>query len=202
MKIVALIALVGMFGLLCAGQQELGSTSTTSSIPTGSDRSQEIRAQNNPIVKLYGDKIRRLKLGSVDFLDTLDVYQKACSRALKGTAGVSSLEISDLSSGGTSQATAQEPIILKTARELLVAYPVAEEKHIKMNELIKERAKTAGLVEAVANIIATEKPTKQTTTKGQALTMQMIAPEVKDSVVDSIMSACRELSFKCQTNLK
>jgi hypothetical protein len=205
MKVAALVAFCVMFALQSVGQQELGSTSATTSIPTGSDRSQEIRAQNNPIVKLYAEQIKTLKLGSVDFLGKLDVYQKAYSRAPKGTTAVSSLQISDLSAGGTSAATAQEPMILKAARELLIAYRVSEKQNIKMNELIRERAKTPGLVEAVANIMATGKPGKQNTTTGakeKTLNMEMIAPEVKDSAVNSIMSACKELSFNCQVAQK
>jgi len=201
MKVAKLVAFCVMFTLQSVGQQELGSTSATTSIPTESDRSQEIRAQSNPIVKLYAEQIKKLKLGSVDFLGKLDVYQKVYSRAPKGTTAASSLQISDLSSG-SSAATAQEPMILKAARELLIAYGVSEKQNIKMNELIKERAKTPGLVEAVANIMATEKPGKQNTTTGstgKALNVEVIAPEVKTSAVDSIMSACKELSFKCQT---
>jgi hypothetical protein len=189
MRVITLFAFFVIFGLQSMGQQELGSTSATMSIPTGSDRTQEIRAQNNPIVKLYADQIKILKLGSVDFLNKLDVYQKVYLRAPKGTTPVSSLRVSDLSSGAPSPLTAQEPPILKSARELLIAYGVAEQQNIRINELIKERGKTPGLVEAVASIMATEKSGKR----------NIIAPDVKDSAVDSIMAACKELSFNCQT---
>ena len=86
--------------------------------PTGSDRSAQIRAQDNPIVMAYADQLKKLGVGSVDFLNRLDVYQKAYSRGVKVSAGaLSSLEISR-PSGKPTRSSASEPMVLKAAQEL------------------------------------------------------------------------------------
>jgi hypothetical protein len=126
-------------------------------------------------------------------LDKLDVYQKAYSRAPKSTPAVLGLQISDISSIGTAPTAANEPAILRAARELLIAYGVAEKQDIKINELIKERAQTPDLIGAVAHVMET---------KGHGNTAALIGPEVKNTALDSIMSACTDLSFKCQTAQK
>jgi hypothetical protein len=197
MKLAMLIALVGMFSLPCTGQHELGSTSPTSSIPTGSDRSPEIRAQGSPIVRLYANQLKKLALGSVDFLNKLDVYQKAYSRAPRAAGTVSSLEI------GTPSSTSSmpEPMILKAAQELLIAYGVSEQGNIKVDQIIKERAKSPGLWQAVAKTMETAKPGNQTTSRGskqQTLNMEALPPDVKDSALNSILSACSNLGFACR----
>jgi len=201
MRFVTLVALVALLLLPCSAQQELGSTSATSSIPTGSDRNAEIRAENNPIVKAYGDKIRKLGIGSVDFLNQLDVYQRAYSRAPNPSTGAfSSLEIKAVVPTGPTPPSTPEPTILKAAQELLIADLVSKQQNIKLNQLMKARSLSPGLYEAVAALMEAKRSGNQAVQvgKGQAVKMDLIPPDAKDAALESIMTACNNLGFTCR----
>ena len=66
---------------------------------------------------------------------------------------------------------------------------------------MKVRSHSPGLYEALAASIETTKPGNQAATKGgkeQTLNMEVIPHDVKDSAMESIISACSDLGFTCK----
>ena len=113
---------------------------------------------------------------------------------------LSTLEISSAQSTGTSQPSTTEPPILKAAQELLIAEAVSKQQNINLNRLMKARSHTPGLYEAVAVIMEAKRSGNQgaQTGKEQALNMEVIPFDVKDSALESIMAACNNLGFTCR----